>query len=277
MRSTGWWIPVCAASIFIAVNTDKQALALSRAETKIKIGEKVPRVGRGRQAADRPAGRGGVPRGDLPRRFKGADLVFVTCGMGGGTGTGAAPVIAEIARTWAFSPIGVVSKPFLFEGRQRMKNAEAGIEQLKLNVDTLVVVPMTASAGGHQGHHDDRCLRIADDTLRQGIQGISDDRRAVTDQSGLCDVRSVMESRGLAHMASASARAKTAWWTPPRRPSRARCWKRPSTAPARCLSTSTGGPSTFDHRHQRGRAADYPGGGSGGQHHLWRGHRRLAG
>ena len=126
---------------FIAVNTDKQALTLSKAPTKVQIGDKLtkglgaganPEVGK--HAAEES-------REEISNFIKGADLVFVTCGMGGGTGTGAAPVIAELARDMGILTIGVVSKPFLFEGRQRMKNAEAGIERLKANVDTLVVVP----------------------------------------------------------------------------------------------------------------------------------------
>jgi cell division protein FtsZ len=187
---------------FIAVNTDKQALVLSKAETKIQIGEKVtkglgagakPQIGQ--QAAEES-------REEIAQIVKGADLVFVTCGMGGGTGTGAAPVIAEIARNMGILTIGVVSKPFLFEGRQRMKNAEAGIEQLKLNVDTLVVVPNDRLLQVvTKGTTMTDAFRIADDTLRQGIQGISD-LIAVPSLINLdfADVRSVMESRGLAHM-----------------------------------------------------------------------------
>ncbi|HIR08632.1 MAG TPA: cell division protein FtsZ, partial [Candidatus Pullichristensenella stercoripullorum] len=121
---------------FIAVNTDKQALTLSKAPTKVQIGDKLtkglgaganPEVGK--HAAEES-------REEISNFIKGADLVFVTCGMGGGTGTGAAPVIAELARDMGILTIGVVSKPFMFEGRQRMKNAEAGIERLKANVDT---------------------------------------------------------------------------------------------------------------------------------------------
>ena len=187
---------------FIAVNTDKQALALSKAPAKIQIGEKVtkglgagakPQVGQ--QAAEES-------REELAQAIKGADLVFVTCGMGGGTGTGAAPVIAEVARSQGILTIGVVSKPFMFEGRQRMRNAEYGIEQLKINVDTLVVVPNDRLLQVvTKGTTMNDAFRIADDTLRQGIQGISD-LIAVPSLINLdfADVRSVMESRGLAHM-----------------------------------------------------------------------------
>ena len=187
---------------FIAVNTDKQALKLCKANTQIQIGEKltkglgagaVPEVGQ--KAAEES-------REEIANTIKGSDLVFVTCGMGGGTGTGAAPVIAEVARELGILTIGVVSKPFMFEGRQRMKNAEAGIERLKANVDTLVVVPNDKLLSVvTKGTTMTEAFRIADDTLRQGIQGISD-LIAVPSLINLDfeDVRTVMQSRGLAHM-----------------------------------------------------------------------------
>ncbi|MGI6237212.1 MAG: cell division protein FtsZ [Candidatus Excrementavichristensenella sp.] len=187
---------------FIAVNTDRQALSMSKAPTRIQIGEKAtkglgagakPQIGQ--QAAEES-------REEIAQAIKGADLVFVTCGMGGGTGTGAAPVIAEIARSQGILTIGVVSKPFLFEGRQRMRNAEYGIEQLKINVDTLVVVPNDRLLQVvTKGTTMNDAFRIADDTLRQGIQGISD-LIAVPSLINLdfADVRSIMESRGMAHM-----------------------------------------------------------------------------
>ena len=187
---------------FIAINTDNQALALSKAQTKIQIGEKLtkglgaganPEVGQ--KAAEES-------REEIADTLKGSDLVFITCGMGGGTGTGAAPVIAEIARDMGILTIGVVSKPFLFEGRQRMRNAEAGIERLKAHVDTLVVVPNDRLLSVvTKGTTMTEAFRIADDTLRQGIQGISD-LIAVPSMINLdfADVRTVMQSRGLAHM-----------------------------------------------------------------------------
>ena len=187
---------------FIAVNTDKQALARSKATTKIQIGEKLTKgLGAGAQPA--VGGRAAEEsREEIAQALEGADLVFVTCGMGGGTGTGAAPVIAEIARSQGSLTIGVVAKPFMFESRQRMKNANNGIEQLKASVDTLVVVPndkllqvVTKSTTMNEA------FRIADDTLRQGIQGISD-LIAIPSTINLdfADVRTVMESRGMAHM-----------------------------------------------------------------------------
>ena len=187
---------------FISINTDRQALSQSNAQVKIQIGEKltkglgagaIPEVGR--RAAEES-------REEIASALKGADLVFITAGMGGGTGTGAAPIVAEIARDLGTLTIAVVTKPFNFEGKQRMKNAENGIEELKQHVDTLVVIP------------NDRLLqvvskqttmleafRIADDVLRQGIQGISD-LIAVPAMINLdfADVKTVMESGGMAHM-----------------------------------------------------------------------------
>lgn len=187
---------------FIAVNTDLQALNLSKAGTKLQIGEKLtkglgagakPEIGS--QAAEEN-------REDIANLVKGSDLVFVTCGMGGGTGTGAAPVIAGIARDLGILTIGVVSKPFLFEGKQRMRNAEGGIEQLKSHVDTLVVVPNDRLLQiVTKGTTMTEAFRLADDTLRQGIQGISD-LIAVPSLINLdfADVRTVMQSGGMAHM-----------------------------------------------------------------------------
>ena len=170
---------------FISINTDRQALALSNANTKIQIGEKltkglgagaVPEVGR--RAAEES-------REEIAQALKGADLVFVTAGMGGGTGTGAAPIVAEIARDLGALTISVVTKPFAFEGKQRMKNAEMGIADLKQRVDTLVVIPndrllQVVSKGTTMLE----AFRIADDVLRQGIQG--PDCCACADQPGLC-------------------------------------------------------------------------------------------
>ncbi len=187
---------------FIAINTDKQALNLSKAMTKLQIGEKLTK---GRGAGGRPeigAQAAEESREDIAQLVKGADLVFVTCGMGGGTGTGAAPVIAGIAKDMGILTIGVVSKPFMFEGKQRMRNADNGIEQLKSRVDTLVVVPNERLLQVvTKGTTITEAFRQADDTLRQGIQGISD-LIAVPSLINLdfADVRTVMQSGGLAHM-----------------------------------------------------------------------------
>ena len=187
---------------FLAVNTDKQALMMSNASQQIQIGEKLTRgLGAG---ADPEIGRKAAEesRAEIAEKLKGSDLVFITAGMGGGTGTGAAPVIASIAKEMGILTIAVVTKPFMFEGRTRTQNAELGIKNLSKCVDTLVVIP------------NDRLLQVvpkgtpvvdafkyADDVLRQGIQGISD---LIATPSlinlDFADVRTVMKNRGLAHM-----------------------------------------------------------------------------
>ena len=187
---------------FIAVNTDMQALTRSGAPVKIQIGDKVtkglgagavPEVGR-RSAEE--------SREEIAAALKGADLVFVTAGMGGGTGTGCAPVVAEIAREQGALTIAVVTKPFSFEGKQRMRNAEAGINDLKQRVDTLVVIPndrllQVVSKGTSMVE----AFGIADDVLRQGIQGISDlIALPALINLDFADVKTVMESGGMAHM-----------------------------------------------------------------------------
>ena len=187
---------------FIAVNTDKQALTASRADKKIQIGEKltkglgagaVPEIGK--RAAEES-------REEIASHLKGADLVFVTAGMGGGTGTGAAPVVADIARDLNCLTIAVVTKPFQFEGKQRMRNAEAGISDLKQFVDTLVVIPndrlLEVVARGTSMLD---AFRVADDVLRQGIQGISDlIALPALINLDFADVKTVMESGGMAHI-----------------------------------------------------------------------------
>ncbi len=196
---------------FIAVNTDRQALALSHADVKIQIGEKLTKglgagavPDTGRKAAEES-------REEIAQALKGADLVFVTAGMGGGTGTGAAPIVAEIARENNCLTIAVVTKPFAFEGKQRMKNAEMGINELKQNVDTLVVIPndrllQVVSKGTTMVE----AFRIADDVLRQGIQGISD-LIAVPAMINLdfADVKTIMESGGMAHMGIGVGKGET--------------------------------------------------------------------
>lgn len=187
---------------FIAVNTDKQALSTSRADKKIQIGEKltkglgagaVPEIGK--RAAEES-------RDEIAQQLKGADLVFVTAGMGGGTGSGAAPVVADIARDLNCLTIAVVTKPFQFEGKQRMRNAENGINELKQFVDTLVVIPndrlLEVVA---RGTSMIEAFRVADDVLRQGIQGISDlIALPALINLDFADVKTVMESGGMAHI-----------------------------------------------------------------------------
>ncbi len=187
---------------FIAVNTDVQALRTSRAATMIQIGEKLtkglgagatPEIGK--KAAEES-------REEIAGALKGADLVFVTAGMGGGTGTGAAPVVAEIARDMGILTIAVVTKPFAFEGKTRMRKAENGIDELKQRVDTLVVIPNERLLQVcPKGTSFKGAFNFADDVLRQGIQGISD----LISQTGIinldfADVKAVMESGGMAHL-----------------------------------------------------------------------------
>ncbi|MEG2337517.1 MAG: cell division protein FtsZ [Clostridium sp.] len=187
---------------FISINTDKQALFLSKAGQKIQIGDKLTRglgAGANPEIGEKAAQES---REEIIQALKGADLVFITAGMGGGTGTGAAPVVAEIAKEMGILTVGVVTKPFAFEGRRRMVHADDGIRKLKEKVDTLVIIP------------NDRLLqvvdkktpmteafRVADDILKQGVQGISD----LIVVPGLinldfADVTTIMKDRGLAHM-----------------------------------------------------------------------------
>ncbi len=187
---------------FIAVNTDKQQLLISNAPKRLQIGEKItngwgagafPEMGQ--KAAEES-------KTVLQEMLQDADLVFVTAGMGGGTGTGAAPIIASIAKEMGLLTVAVVTKPFMFEGRKRMENAEKGLEALKKYVDTLIIIP------------NDKLYKIlpnktpmmeafayADDVLRQGIQGISD----LIAKPGLinldfADIRTTMKNKGVAHM-----------------------------------------------------------------------------
>lgn len=187
---------------FISINTDKQALFLSQAHQKIQIGEKLtkglgaggnPEIGQ--KAAEES-------REEILQALKGADLVFVTAGMGGGTGTGAAPTVSEIARELGILTVGVVTKPFGFEGKLRMLNAERGIKELKEKVDTLVSIPNDRLLQVvDKGTSIVDAFRIADDILRQGVQGISD-LIAVPSLINLdfADVRTIMKGQGLAHM-----------------------------------------------------------------------------
>ena len=187
---------------FVAINTDKQALLMSKAPSRLQIGEKLTRgLGAG---ADPEIGKKAAEesRELIEEILKDTDLVFVTAGMGGGTGTGAAPIVASVAKEMGILTIAVVTKPFRFEGKKRMENAENGIKELKNVVDTLVVIP------------NDKLLTIvpkntpiieafktADDVLRQGIQGISD--LIVTSSLinlDFADVKAIMKNKGLAHM-----------------------------------------------------------------------------
>ena len=193
---------------FIGINTDKQALTLCKAPTTIQIGEKVtkglgagarPEIGQ--QAAEESTE-------EIRQAMQGADMVFVTCGMGGGTGTGAAPVVAGIAKEMGILTVGVVTKPFRFEARVRMTNALSGIERLKENVDTLIVIP------------NDKLLEIvdrrttmpealkkADEVLQQAVQGITDliNMPALINLD-FADVQTVMKDKGIAHIGIGQAK-----------------------------------------------------------------------
>ena len=187
---------------FIAANTDKQALMMSKASTQIQLGEKLTKgLGAG---ADPEVGRKAAEesRAQICEKLRGIDLVFITAGMGGGTGTGAAPVIASIAREMGILTIAVVTKPFEFEGKIRAANAELGIKNLSKCVDTLVVIPNDRLLSiAPKGTSIVDAFKYADDVLRQGIQGISD---LIATPSlinlDFADVKTVMRNRGLAHM-----------------------------------------------------------------------------
>ncbi len=187
---------------FIAVNTDKQALMLSQASQKIQIGDKLTRgLGAG---ANPEIGQKAAEESkeEIAQAIKGADMVFITAGMGGGTGTGAAPVIASIAKDLGILTVGVVTKPFMFEGRARMRNAEEGIKNLKKSVDTLVTIPNEKLFGiVDKKTSFTEAFELADDVLKEGVKGISD----LITIPGLvnldfADVRTVMIDKGLAHM-----------------------------------------------------------------------------
>ncbi|MBQ8425639.1 MAG: cell division protein FtsZ [Clostridia bacterium] len=186
---------------FIAANTDKQALIRSRAPIQIQLGEKLTKgLGAG---ADPEIGRKAAEesKDQIVASIKGADLVFITAGMGGGTGTGAAPVVAKLAREMGILTIAVVTKPFEFEGKTRLANAEHGIKELSKCVDTLVVIPNNRLLQIASKTSIVDAFKIADEVLRQGIQGIAD---LIATPSlinlDFADVRTVMKNRGLAHM-----------------------------------------------------------------------------
>ena len=192
---------------FVGVNTDKQALLLCKAATVLQIGEKLTKgLGAG---ADPSKGEKAAEENveELSDLIKGADMVFVTCGMGGGTGTGAAPVVAKIAKDMGILTVGVVTKPFTFEGKQRSNNANDGIDKLKEVVDTLIVIP------------NDKLLQIvdrrtsmpealkkADEVLQQSVRGITD---LINDPGEInvdfADVQTVMRDKGLAHIGIGTA------------------------------------------------------------------------
>ena len=201
---------------FIAVNTDRQALNRCLSETKIQIGEKLTRgLGAG---ANPEIGQKAAEEtlDEITSLLEGADMVFLTAGMGGGTGTGAAPIIAKAAKDMGILTVGVVTKPFTFEGAKRRRQAELGISFLKKYVDSLVIVPNDKLlANCEKNTTMVQAFQMADDVLRQGVQGISDliSEHALINVD-FADVKSVMTDRGVAHMgvghASGDDRAKNA-------------------------------------------------------------------
>lgn len=195
---------------FISVNTDAQALTSSKSDLKLQIGRKLTK---GLGAGARPEiGRQAIEenRAEVAAALEGADLVFVTCGMGGGTGTGAAPVVAELARDVGALTVGIVTKPFLFEGRKRMKQAEMGIAEMKANVDTMIVVPnerLLAVVGKNIPFQE--ALKKADEVLLHATQGIA----TLITNTGIinvdfADVRTVMQNGGAALMGTGVGRGE---------------------------------------------------------------------
>ncbi|WP_439646448.1 cell division protein FtsZ [Lacticaseibacillus thailandensis] len=221
---------------FIAANTDLQALGASNADTKIQLGPKLTR-GLGAGAAPEIGQKAAEESEEaIAEALQGADMIFITCGMGGGSGTGAAPVVAKIAQEQGALTVGVVTKPFTFEGPKRANNAKDGIKELKQHVDTLVIIA------------NDRLLEIvdkktpmleafqtADNVLRQGVQGISD---LITSPGyvnlDFADVKTVMAKQGSALMGVGSATGENRTEEPPRRPFPHHYWKSVSMVPSRC-------------------------------------------
>ncbi len=187
---------------FIAVNTDRQALNRCLAQTKIQIGEKLTRgLGAG---ANPEVGQKAAEEtlDEITAHLDGADMVFITAGMGGGTGTGAAPIIAKAAKDMGILTVGVVTKPFTFEGAKRRRQAELGVNFLRKYVDSLVIVPNDKLIDNSQRNTTMvQAFEMADNVLKQGVQGISD---LISDYAlinvDFADVKSVMTDRGIAHM-----------------------------------------------------------------------------
>lgn len=195
---------------FISINTDAQALAKSHSDIKLQIGKKLTR---GLGAGGRPEiGRQAIEenRDEIAEILRGADMVFVTCGMGGGTGTGAAPIVAQVAKEQGILTVGIVTKPFLFEGRKRMQQAEGGLAEMRKNVDTLIVVPnerLLAVVG--KGIAFQEALKKADEVLLHAVQGIA----LIITTTGeinvdFADVRTVMQNGGSALMGTGIGRGE---------------------------------------------------------------------
>ena len=237
---------------FVAINTDQQALHSSNAETRFAIGTKltgglgaggIPEIGEKAALEDQES---------VSNLLKGADMVFITAGMGGGTGTGAAPVVAHVARQMGALTVAVVTKPFDFEGKRKMQLAEEGIERLRQEVDTLITIPNQHLLKIAEKRTPIReAFFMADDVLRQGVQGISD---LITEPGEInidfADVRTIMKGKGDALMGIGIGTGENGQRMPPRMPSttlssRMPAWRGPrgswSTSPAGSISAS---PST---------------------------------
>ncbi len=198
------------SAYFVAVNTDQQVLNMSKADKTITLGQQITK---GLGAGSRPeVGKAAAEESERELReiLNGSNLVFVTCGLGGGTGTGAAPVIAKIAREMGILTVGVVTKPFAFEGPVRKVNAEKGLEELRKHVDTLVIIPNEQLVKIlKRGTSLMDSFRYADDVLRQAIQGVSE---LIVKPSlinlDFADVSTIMKNKGLAHMGIGKGRGE---------------------------------------------------------------------
>lgn len=196
---------------FVCINTDKQHLRSCKAPLSMQIGEKLTKglgAGAKPEVGEKAAEES---REELTEVIKGCDMVFVTCGMGGGTGTGAAPVVAQIAKDMGILTVGVVTKPFKFEGKQRMNNAIGGIDKLKEHVDTLIVVPndkLLEISDKRTSMAEAFCM--ADQVLQQGVQGITDliNMPALINLD-FADVVTVMQDKGIAHIGVGSGKGET--------------------------------------------------------------------
>lgn len=195
---------------FVAMNTDLQVLNRSKAELRVQLGKELTRgLGAG---ADPTVGENSALESveEIKQVLEGNDLVFITAGMGGGTGTGAAPVVAQLAKDMGILTVAVVTKPFNFEGKSRMVNAEIGIEKLRKYVDTLLIIPNEKLLQVvPKGTPIVKAFQVADDVLRQGIQGVSD---LIVNPAlinlDFADVRTVMKNKGLAHMGIGSGKGE---------------------------------------------------------------------
>ena len=248
---------------FIAFNTDQQALSKNHATIKVQLGAKLTK-GRG-AGADPEVGQRAAEesKDEIANVLKGAQMVFITAGMGGGTGTGAAPVVAEVAHDLGILTVGIVTKPFAFEGKRKMGLAEQGIANLLMHVDSLIVIPNERLKMISQEKITlMNAFQAADNVLRQGVESIS----ALINVPAFinldfADVRSIMKDAGYAHMGTGSAKgagkARARPRTPPRRPSPAPCSRPASRAPTASSSTLHPAP-TSAWRTSRRRPASSP-------------------